>query len=178
MSVSQPASSSPVQLPTSAPQLRDRVSAAFEKLATSASDLNAVSDELAKPIHSIDATLQKLNLGVSAWVEVAGHDDEGTLQFWDRSIGYGKVVRTWGLAIRSRAGFFDDPDEIREEVWLFNEAPRAYRLESLEKLPELLEKLAETANKTAAELKSKIALTKQVATTISKMGSAAPARRK
>jgi hypothetical protein len=150
------------------------VSAAFEKLATSASELNAVSDEFAKPIHSIDATLQKLNLGVSAWVEVADHADEETLRFWDRSIGYGKVVRTWGLAIRSRAGFFDDPDEIREEVWLFNEAPRAYRLESLEKLPELLEKLAETASKAAAELKSKISLTKQVATTISKMASATP----
>ena len=178
MSVSHAPSSSPAQLPTSDPQLRDRVSAAFEKLATSASELNAVSDDLAKPIHSIDATLQKLNLGITAWVEVAGDADEGTLRFWDRSIGYGKVVRTWGLVIRSRAGFFDDPDEVRDEVWLFNEAPRAYRLESLEKLPELLETLAETANKTAAELKSKIALTNQVATTISKMASAAPARRK
>ena len=178
MSVSQSLSGSPAQLPATDPQLRDRVSAAFEKLATSASELNAVSDELAKPIHSIDTTLQKLNLGVSAWVEVAGDDDQDSLRFWDRSIGYGKVARTWGLAIRSRAGFFDDPDEIKDEVWLFNEAPRTYRLESLEKLPELLEKLAETANKTASELKSKIALTRQVATTISKMASAAPARGK
>ena len=50
MSVSQAPSSSPAQLPTSDPQLRDRVSGAFEKLASSASELNAVSDELAKPI--------------------------------------------------------------------------------------------------------------------------------
>lgn len=178
MSASQSPSASAAPPPTSDPQLRDRVSAAFEKLATSASELNAVSDELAKPIQSIDATLQKLNLGVSAWVEVASDDDQDTLQFWDRSIGYGKVARTWGLAIRSRTGFLDEPDNIRDEAWLFNEAPRAYRLESLERLPELLEKLAETANKTAAELKSKIALTKQVATTISKMASAAPARRR
>ena len=178
MSASQSPSASAAQLLASDLQLRDRVSAAFEKLATSASELNAVSDELAKPIRSIDATLQKLNLGVSAWVEVAGHDDQDTLQFWDRSIGYGKVARTWGLAIRSRAGFLDDPDDIKDEVWLFNEAPRAYRLESLEKLPGLLEKLAETANKTAAELKSKISLTKQVATTISKMAAAAPVRGK
>ena len=177
MSVSQPPSSSPAQLPTSDPQLRDRVSAAFEKLATSASELNTVSDELAKPIHSIEASLQILNLGVSAWVEVAGEVDDETLHFWDRSIGYGKVARTWGIAIRTRAGFIDDRD-IREEAWRFNEAPRAYRVESLEKLPELLETLAETANKTATELKGKIALTKQVATTISKMASAPPARRK
>ncbi len=176
MSVSQAPSSSPAPLPASDPQLRDRVSAAFEKLSTSASELNAVSDELAKPIHSIDATLQKLNLGVSAWVEVAGHRDWETDRAWERSIGYGKVARTWGLAIRSSAGTAGE--HIQEEVWRFNEAPRVYRLESLAKLPELLETLAETANKTAAELKSKIALTKQVATTLSKMASAAPARRK
>jgi len=82
MSVSQAPSSSPAQLPTSDPQLRDRVSGAFEKLASSASELNAVSDELAKPIRSIDATLQKLNLGVSAWVEVASQTDESTLRFY------------------------------------------------------------------------------------------------
>ena len=177
MSISQPASSSPAQLPASDPQLRDRVSVAFEKLATSASELNAVSDELAKPIHSIDATLQQLNLGVSAWVEVAGEVDNETQYFWDRSIGYGKVSRTWGIAIRTRSGFLDDQD-FREEAWRFNEAPRAYRLESLEKLPELLEKLAETANKTAAELKSKINLTKHVATTISQMAAVGRPRKR
>lgn len=164
MSASQSPSSSAAQLPASDPELRDRVSAAFEKLATSASELNAVSDELAKPIQSIDVTLQKLNLGVSAWVEVAGDRDWNTDRAWERSIGYGKVARTWGLAIRSSTGIAGE--HVQEEVWRFNEAPRAYRLESLEKLPELLEKLAETANKTAAELKSKIAVTKQVATTI------------
>ncbi len=176
MSVPQPASSSPAPLPATDSQLRNRVSAAFEKLATSASELNAVSDDLAKPIQSIDATLQVLNLGVSAWVEVAGDRDWETDRAWERSIGYGKVARTWGLAIRASAGIAGE--HIQEEVWRFNEAPRAYRLESLEKLPELLEKLAETANRTASELKNKIALTKQVATTINKMASAAPARRK
>ena len=177
MSVSQAPSSSSAQLPTSDPQLRDRVSAAFEKLATSASELNAVSDELAKPIRSIEATLQKLNLGVSAWVEVAGEVDNETQHFWDRAIGYGKVSRTWGIAIRVRSGFLDDRD-FREEAWRFNEAPRAYRLESLEKLPELLEKLAETADKTAADLKSKIDLTKHVATTISQMAAVGRLRRR
>lgn len=44
--------------------LQERVSAAFDKLAESAAELNAVSDELGKPIPAIDAALQKLNLGV------------------------------------------------------------------------------------------------------------------
>ena len=116
MSASQSPSASAAQLPASDPQLRDRVSAAFEKLATSASELNAVSDELAKPIHSIDATLQKLNLGVSAWVEVAGDRDWNTDRAWERSVGYGKVARTWGLAIRSSSGIAGE--HVQEEVWL------------------------------------------------------------
>lgn len=177
MSDSQSPSSSPAHSSSTDSPARERVSAAFERLRASASELNAVSDELAKPIRSIDATLQQLNLGVSAWVEFAGDIDHETQHFWDRSIGYGKVARTWGIAIRTRAGFLDEPD-IREEAWRFGEAPRAYRLESLGKLPELLEKLAETANKTAADMRSKIASTKQVATTISKMAPSAPARRK
>ena len=176
MSVSQSPRSSPAHSSTPDSPTRERVSVAFEKLTTSASELNAVSDELAKPIQSIDATLQALNLGVSAWVEVAGDRDWETDRAWERSIGYAKVARTWGLAIRASAGIAGE--HIQEEVWRFNEAPRAYRLESLEKLPELLEKLAENANRTASELKNKIALTKQVATTINKMASAAPARRK
>ena len=173
MTVSQSSPSFSSQL---SPRLRDRVSAAFEKLTTSASKLNAVSDELARPIQNIDATLQRLNLGVSAWVEVAGDRDDETDRAWERSIGYSKVARTWGLTIRASAGIAGE--YVHEEVWLFNEAPRAYRLESLEKLPELLEKLVETADKTAAELTSRIALAQQVAETINQMSSAPPARRK
>ena len=162
--------------PPQDPQLNDRVSAAFETLKASASELNAVSDELAKPIQSIDATLKKLNLGVSAWVKVAGEVDTNIEYFWERAIGYASVGGTWGIAISSESGHLGD--ESREEVWRFNDAPRSYRLESLEKLPELLEKLVETANKTTAELKTKVALTKQVATTLSQMTASRPARRK
>lgn len=165
-----------ISSPSQDPQPNERVSAAFEKLKASASELNAVSDELAKPIQSVDATLQGLNLGVSAWVEVAGDVDPDNGFYWDRALGYDKVAGTWGLAIRAEAGPLGV--ENPEEVWRFSDAPRSYRLESLDKLPELLEKLVETANKTTAELRSKIALTKQVATTIGQMAASRPARRK
>lgn len=96
-------------------------------------------------------------------------------RFWDRSIGYARVSGTWGIAIRSRNGFFDD---FETEEWRFNDAPRSYRLEALDKLPELLEQLARVANDTANELKRKLASTKQVAATISRTAAPSPARRK
>ena len=166
-------SSSPPPVP---PELDERVSLAFERLTASAAELNAASDELAKPIRSIDASLQKLNLGVTAWVSVAGSVDQDREYFWDRSIGYQKVAGSWGVAICAESGSLGD--EPVAEVWRFNDAPRLYRLESIEKLPELIEKLADAATDTTAKLRSKLALTRQVATTIKQVASSIPARRK
>lgn len=157
--------------------LQERVSAAFEKLAESAIELNAVSDEVAKPISAIDKTLQKLNLGVSAWVEFAGDIDHNTGSFWDYSLGYAKVSREWGIAIRTRRGN-DFHNDVDEELWRFNDAPRSHRLDAMDKLPELLEQLAKTSGETAQALKSKVASAKQTAATIRQMASASPARRK
>lgn len=147
-------------------QLLERVSADFKKLAASAAVLNAVSDEIAAPISTIDAALRELNLGISAWVQVAGAEDPTTCVYWHRSVGYDKVSsRAWGIAICYR---IVDADQVvrQEDEWLFNEAPRKYRLEALDKLPQLLEKLTTVANNTAAALKKKVAATKQVATAI------------
>ena len=158
------------------PGLQERVSAAFEKLAESAAELNAVSDEVAKPISTIDRALQKLNLGVSAWVEFAGEFDHNTGSFWDHSLGYAKVAREWGISIRTRRGndFHNDVDDADEELWRFNDAPRSHRLDAMDKLPALLEELAKTSNETAQALKSKVASAKQTAATVRQMAVANP----
>ena len=172
-------------LSTSAPQksqpkpLHERVSGAFEKLTAAAAELNSVSDELAKPISTIEAVLQRLNPGVPAWIVFRSHSngefgEHGETRY---RLGYAKVFRKWGLAIRCTVV---DPDglPVTDEEWHFNDAPRRYRVQALEKLPELFEKLAETADKTAAELRERTTLTKQVAETISQMVPSRPARRK
>ena len=174
MSVSQsaPASSPPPQA-----ELPERVSAAFGKLAATATKLNAVSDELAQPISVIDTALQRLNLGVSAWVEVVGEFDHDTGEFWDHSVGYDKISRKWGIAIRVRSGN-DFLQKVHEEAWRFNDAPRSNRLEALDKLPELLEELVKVASNTADALKNKLATTQQVATTIRQVASSTRTPRK
>ena len=150
----------------------DRVSAAFQQLTESASVLNKVSDELAKPIAAVEGALKKLNLGVPSWVQLAGETDHGTGEFWDRSLGYAKVGGQWGIALRAISGNIFDPDEPRGDYWLFSDAPRTYRLEAVDKLPELLEGLVVTANATAEELRKKIDGARQVAHTVATVASA------
>ena len=156
--------------------LRERVSTAFGKLVESAAELNAVSDEIATPISTIEAILQELNLGVSAWTRFELIRDDYDLHYETRYIGYTKFSQRWGLAIRRTTGADGQPET--SEEWLFNDAPRAYRLKALEKLPELIENLAETSGETAAKLRKGITLTKQVAETISRIVPPKAARRR
>ena len=157
-------------VPAQSSQLQQRVAGAFEELAESAAELNAVSDELTESIRAIEDALKQLNLGVSAWTRFAGSTD-GTGSFWDRSVGYARVHRKWGLAIRTSSGHYDVPESISVEEWAFNDAPRSYRLEALKVLPDLLEKLARTSSEVAKELKRGVAWTNQVALTLGHMAS-------
>ena len=168
-----PRLSGPPTHPEQIEELRGRVSAAFEKLATFAPELNAVSDELAKPIHAINETLKTLNLGVAAWVKFDEQYCEGEV-LWVHSIGYAKVAGRWGIAIRYEGT--DSEGEPERHEWPFGDAPRSLRLKALDQLPALLDELANTASQTAATLKNKIAMTEQVATTISQLASSSPVR--
>ena len=75
--------------------LSEKVQASFRELTTAAKNLNQVSDELSQTISFLDAVLQKLNLGVSAWVPVTGDEDPNG-HYWSRDIGYAKVENHWG----------------------------------------------------------------------------------
>jgi hypothetical protein len=157
-------SDSPSTNPTPDLPLRERVAKAFTQLSASATELNAVSDELSKPIATIEGALKKINLGLPTWVKIAGHVDVESEHFWERAIGYAKFGGNWRIGIRTRAGHFDtDPTE---EYWVFSDAPRVYRVEAVDKLPELLEALVTSASETAAKLKEKIATANEIAASL------------
>lgn len=145
--------------------LKDRISALYERLVASAELLNSASDELAAPIATIDLALKNLNLGIETWVNICGEVDSEYDRFWDREIGYAKISGEWCLAIRMRQGFYDD---YGTEHWRFSDAPRAYRLEATDKLPDLLEQLLATATETADKLKKKVDTTKEIAEAVAK----------
>ena len=131
-----------------------------------AADLNAVSDELGKSIAELDAALKKLNLGVTTWIQVQLVRDPQTADFEGDYLGYAKVGGKWGIALRKTSGNYNyAPDEPPEE-WPFNEGPRELRLEAIEKIPELLNKLSEAATKMAANVRDRLGEAQQVAEAI------------
>lgn len=130
----------------------ERLASAYQRLTASAAELATATDEFSKPIAELDEALAKLDLGLLTWQKVSGaSDDYGN--FWQRDVGYARIGRTWGLAIRKINGNDSDPQDASIEQWLFNEAPRSYRIEALDKLPDLLELLIKNADKTAKKLK-------------------------
>jgi hypothetical protein len=146
--------------------LLERVANYYSQLSTVAADLNAVSDELGKSIAEIDAALKKLNLGITTWVTIHGDDgrvSQGVTSYWSRDIGYAKVEGKWGICLRKVEGDHDYPDSPKTEEWLFNDAPRSFRLEAIDKIPELLEKLSKVAVKTTKDVRARLGEAQAVA---------------
>lgn len=149
------------------------MSEAYKKLQACAASLNEASDELGRAIAECDAALKRLNLGIAAWVNVFEEEDRNTGDYWDRGLGYAKVGGKWGIVLRSRWGNFGN-DNIHNEEWPFNEAPRTLRAEAVEKLPELLLALAKSADDTTADIEAKTLKAREFSAAISTI----PARQK
>src|SRR5579864_5734900 len=84
----------------------ERIVSSFKQLAVSSTDLNSAVGELCDNISPLDKALSKLNLGVSAWHKIAGHENEYGY-YWTRDIGYAKIGKKWGIALRKTSGDSD-----------------------------------------------------------------------
>jgi hypothetical protein len=146
--------------------LVQRVEAAYQQLSSAAADLNDVSDKLTACVADLDGALQKLNLGLSVWVNVSCWDSEETYDFCSKDLGYAKIGGKWGIALRTVQGNRTEPDREDVEKWLFHEAPRALRLSAVEYLPGLLERLSKEAAKSTAQIKEKLSEAQEVATAV------------
>ena len=152
-----------------APQVppAEKIQIIFTQLSKAAVDLNTSSDELSKPIYVCEAALKKLNLGISAWVELSGDDSGG--DWWDRSLGYTQLKDRWCIALRTREGHHANSDHDTEELWSFNDAPRWMRIEAVAKLPEVLEALLKQAEETTQKIRKKIAQANELVEAINKV---------
>ncbi len=148
-------------------QSSERIQNTYKQLSNAAIDLNAASDELGKPIQIWETALKKLNLGIAAWVEISEGGEEEL--WWDRGVGYTKLRDRWGIALRTRNGSYSCPDRDSEELWAFNDAPRWMRIESVGKLPELLDALLKQAQDTAQKIRAKINQANELAEAISRV---------
>jgi hypothetical protein len=143
--------------------LIERFQSFYNQLSEAAATLNAASDELAKPIASFDAALKRLNLGISAWVKIAGHFDQDSGFYWSQELGYDKVKGNWGIAIKKVMGDASGPGEEDIEEWPFNEAPRQLRIQAVENIPDLIEKMIAEAATVTEKIIQKTAAAKQLA---------------
>lgn len=148
------------------PPAPDPTAEIFKQLTESAARLNAASDEFSRIVAPIDAALKKLNLGVVAWHRYMGGSPDQNGDYWAREIGYARVQGKWGLALRTVDGNANDFDDDTQE-WPFNDAPRLMRVEAIDHIPALLEKLVKQSEKVAAELQKKASRARELAATIS-----------
>ena len=136
--------------------LSKRVTEALPSLAATAANLNNASKELTEVIGRLDGALQRLNLGVPAWVKVHGHSLPDNSASWSEELGYSKIERKWGLTLRkTRNDHFQGEFEVLDE-WSFNEAPRDLRIGAIGKIPRLLKELDRVAQMMVEEISESI----------------------
>ena len=129
-------------MPNQNNSLLERVNELLPSLTATAANLNEASKKLSAMINRIDDALQRLNLGVTAWVKVRGGDDPSNGFYWSEDLGYSRTGRKWGLVLKKGEGNYQDhPDSDNYEYWPFNEAPRSLRISATTKIPDLLMEL-------------------------------------
>src|ERR1035438_9181198 len=96
--------SEPIATKQPTPNRTETVQKLYQSLSQAATELNNASDNLAAPVRVYEGALKKLNLGLSAWVDLAKGSREEW--WWDRSVGYTKVKDGWAIALRAREGAY------------------------------------------------------------------------
>lgn len=112
-----------------------------------AEKLNNSTDELMVSIKIIRDKINSLNLGIAAFVKVTE----------EYSIGYGRIGGTWDFIIKTE-----------EKTFSYFSCPRYMRIDSVPKLPELLEALEKVANNTIKRLQEKTVLAQSFVDAINK----------
>jgi hypothetical protein len=92
-----------------------------------------------------------------------GEDPYTGMEYWSRDVGYAKISNRWGIALCTRKGDYNSPDEEEFESWLFNDAPRWLRVEGVEKIADLLKALIKNTEETTTKIKGKIDHANQLA---------------
>ena len=156
-------------MPTKSESLNQRISNSYKQLTAAASELNIVSDELGKFVTALDSALRRLNLGIATWLRLESRED-GFGNYIKRDLGYAKVGSKWGIALRTMTGNHNAPDNAVVEEWLFNDAPRALRIEAVEKLPDLFDGLVKEADAATKQIRTKTQHVQQLAIALGETG--------
>ena len=132
----------------------DRITASFKNLVVSSDELVSATGDLQKVIDAFEKHLNSIKPHVATWHELSGNDAPDG-RYWHRDIGYAKVEGRWGIALRDVKGYYSAPDDEDFEVWLFKDAPQWMQIETVGKLPDLLDAIVKRTQDTTKKLRSK-----------------------
>jgi len=139
----------------------------LQELASAAQTLNELSDQLTKFVSDIEASVNKLNIGVTANVKTEQWSDEEGLSTTIWRLSYEKLSKQWGFAIeRLTENLRWGPEAETYESWAFKDAPREHRMQAVEKIPALLEALLEKSKEVASEISGRVNYAKNLAATL------------
>jgi hypothetical protein len=144
-----------------------KIQANLQELTTTADVLNDLSERLTKQVAEIEAAVNKLNLGITASVEVESWADERALQWETWRLAYGKDGGKWGFLLQHLSGTRNFPEADSYEQWAFQDLSRERRLRAVEKIPMLMEALVARSKKVASELSGKLSYAQSLATSFS-----------
>ncbi len=146
---------------------------AMARLTSLSQVLNNASDQLSDNIADIESALNQLNWGVSAWVHddplkaeestETGPDGKSKQVHTLQELGYANNEGTWGFVIASGT----------EELWpedvkitSLRDAPLDTKLLAMERIPKLLDQVAEGLNKITQQATQKAAEAKEIASAL------------
>lgn len=142
------------------------IKANLKQLETSAHALNKLSDELTKKVAEVEDAINRLNLGISAHVDIQYWGSEDGLESSAWRLAYGKESGKWGFVIEYVSENLNWPDAGKHESWLFKDSPREKRIRAVEKIPELIGALVKKSNEVAEEIGRKVSYTQSIAATL------------
>jgi len=148
----------------------EKIQFEFQALSTVASSLNSASNELTKAVATLDEALQKLNLGLTVWVNFASHGKViGEYDY--QQVGYCKLAGKWGIALLHKYGK-QQVTHRQDGPWAFTDAPRDMRLACVEAIPKLIEALRDAASATTQKVQAKTQEVRAFASVIERIANA------
>jgi hypothetical protein len=147
----------------------NEVESALKHIEVLANSLNQKSDLLSQKIVEIESALNQYKLGIWAWLDEPllyrmesdgnGHDFEVA-----HVLGYGKIRDKWGILLHERPDF--DPETI-DPIFL-KDAPRDIRICAVDRIPTLIERIAEKAAELSQQITEKTKVAERIAASLKK----------
>jgi hypothetical protein len=157
-------------MPDSDVSLTSRTSAALARLQASAKQFKPVSATLSKFVRQVEQALDELDLRVACYTQISeSRDSYGDDSFTREYIGYIEHQGRWQIVLNVDEGFDSRPGDVDEKIWPFDLSPQYLRIKAVDKLPELIDSLAATLDKTSQRMAQKLEAAQEIASAVTSL---------